>query len=80
MQADLSRIGRLLLGAIVLWCSTHAHAAEEKPPLDLIEMLGEMEEEDAGWLENIMTKLEQKGRQPDIRADGTGPQEAQHAK
>lgn len=80
MRADLSRIGRLLLGAIALWCSTHAHAAEEKPPLDLIEMLGEMEEEDTGWLENIMTKLEQKGRQPDIRADGTGPQEAQHAK
>ncbi len=85
MRAEYSRTLRILLGAAALWCATHAQAAEEKPPVDLIEMLGEMEEDDTGWFENMMYKLEQKGRQPGTPVDdnkavvGSKPQEAKHA-
>lgn len=84
MRADRSHTWRTLLGVATLCCAAYAHAAEEKPPVDLIEMLGEMEEDDTGWFENMMSKLEQKGRQPGTtvdgtKADGSKPQEAKYA-
>jgi hypothetical protein len=37
-----------------------AHAADEPPPEDLLELLGEADAKDSGWFESLMSKIDQK--------------------
>lgn len=69
------------LAAALLLGYIPAHAEETAPPLDLIELLGDMEENDTGWFEAVMTKVERKGQVAEAgRHDSTREQEVKDAK
>lgn len=69
------------LAAVLLLGHVPTHAEETAPPLDLIELLGDLEEDDTGWFEAVMTKVERKGQAAEAgKADSTREQEVKDAK